>query len=190
MAEKTIEINQAGRVLASSDVVADYLGLTKRRVEQLEKSRGNLRLARGIYDLQGFVRSYCDYLRADDRSASSKERTRLLTAQAEKVELEVDEKKGELVSAEHVAREQFNLSRILRNNLQSMPDRIAALVAAESDAKAVHKLIAAEVDRSLHGVVSKLQGEQLDDDDIDINRRDAVEIVKQNVSEETPVDAD
>lgn len=188
MPDKTVEINEAGRVGASVDVVADYLGLTARRVQQLEKSRGNLRWARGLYDLQGFVRSYCDYLRADDRSSASSERTRLLAAQAEKTEIEVDEKKGELVSAAAVRAEQFGLMRILRNNLQSMPDRITALVAAEGDPRLVHKLISGEVDRSLRGIIAKLEGEAVDDDVLDVNRREAVEHISPEVIEDADAD--
>ena len=188
MAAKSIKIAEDGRVQASVDVVADYLGLTPRRVQQLEKSRGNLRYARGLYDLQGFVRSYCDQLRADDsvaRGEGWEAKVRLDKANAALKELDLAEREGELISAEGVRKQDFTLSRILRNNLLSMADRISALVAAESDAKQCHKMITTEVENSLLGVIANMESAQIDEADLDITRKASKEVFDEIVSQET-----
>jgi len=188
---KTIKIDEAGRAQASVDVVADYLGLTTRRVQQLEKSRGNLRYARGLYDLQGFVRSYCEQLRADDSRARGDgwiEKTRLDKAKASLAELDLAERQGELINADAVHKQDFMLGRILRNNLQTMPDRIAALVAASSDAAECHRLIAGEVHASLEQIVENISSVEIDASELDINRRvsaDQLDEASDDVSQET-----
>ena len=58
--------------------------------------------------------------------------------------LEFLEKSGQLIDAEQVKKEAFRMGRTIRDRVEAIPDRIAAIVAAETNVKKVHKLLAAE----------------------------------------------
>jgi hypothetical protein len=85
-----------------------------------------------------------DHSPADPRAAQSV-RDRVETARAELLELELQEKRGILVKVEDVKRRAFELARAMRDALQALPPRVAAQVAAESDAARCHDILAAEV---------------------------------------------
>jgi phage terminase Nu1 subunit (DNA packaging protein) len=65
-------------------------------------------------------------------------------ASAQLRELELAERAGELVPAADVEFRVFNVARAAREALMSIPDRVATIVAAETDAAAVHALLTAE----------------------------------------------
>ena len=52
---------------------------------------------------------------------------------------------GKYVDADEVKVAAFNKARIVRDGLLNIPDRLAALLAAESDEHKVHKLLASEI---------------------------------------------
>jgi hypothetical protein len=85
---------------------------------------------------------------------------------------------GELLRASVVRRQDFQLGRILRNNLESIPDRISAIVAAESSADLVHDLISREIRDSQDQVIEAMELETVDDAALDITRRNAKEELK------------
>jgi hypothetical protein len=76
-----------------------------------------------------------------------------------------------------VRRQDFQLGRILRNNLESIPDRIAAIVAAESSADIVHDLISREIRDSQDQVIEAMNLAEVDDAALDITRRNAKESI-------------
>jgi len=76
------------------------------------------------------------------RIKSEVERARLLEIKA-KVEA------GKYVDADEVKVAAFNKARIVRDALLSIPDRLAAVLAAETETQKVHALIAAEVRQAL-----------------------------------------
>ena len=76
------------------------------------------------------------------RIKSEVERSRLLEIKA-KVEA------GKYVDADEVKVAAFNRARIVREALLNIPDRLAAVLAAETEAQKVHALIAAEIRQAL-----------------------------------------
>lgn len=72
-----------------------------------------------------------------------KERTEALRAQL--LELELAEKQGKLVDAEAVRRATMNKARIARDALLSLPMRISAELAAETDPGKVHDRLSVEI---------------------------------------------
>ena len=76
------------------------------------------------------------------RIKSEVERARLLEIKA-KVEA------GKYVDADEVKVAAFNRARIVRDALLSIPDRLAAVLAAETETPKVHALIAAEIRQAL-----------------------------------------
>ncbi len=76
------------------------------------------------------------------RIKSEVERAKLLEIKA-KVEA------GKYVEADEVKVAAFNKARVVRDNLLNIPDRLAAVLAAESKTQKVHALIAAEIRQAL-----------------------------------------
>ncbi len=63
--------------------------------------------------------------------------------------MEYEEKAGRLVPLEKVTVRWFNLARQLRDQLLGIPNRIDAIVAAESDRFKVNQLLSEELSRVL-----------------------------------------
>lgn len=66
--------------------------------------------------------------------------------------LQLEEKKGSLLSAQVVAEETFEMARTIRDQLMAIPDRVAPQFAAEKDERAIHK----ELSREIRSALSKV----------------------------------
>lgn len=160
----------------SCDDLGEILGITGRRVQQLETAGTVIALRHGVYDLAASVRGYCEFIRGSSRgSAQTKEQReeqiRLTSAKAGIAELQHMELKGELVRADIVRRNGFKLGLILKNNLESIPDRQAAILAAEENREKVHDILAAEVRESLDNILSEMEKTEVDEAAIDLARK-------------------
>lgn len=63
--------------------------------------------------------------------------------------IEFEEKTAKLVSRDEVQVAAFTLARTVRDNLLNLPDRLAALLASESDAHRVHQILTEEIRKAL-----------------------------------------
>jgi len=63
--------------------------------------------------------------------------------------IEFEEKTAKLVSRDEVQVAAFTLARTVRDNLLNLPDRLAALLASESDADRVHQILTEEIRKAL-----------------------------------------
>lgn len=70
-------------------------------------------------------------------------------ALADKHELELLERRGELVERKASDRQAFETARIVRDGLMAIPDRLASLLAAESDVRKVHGILSDEIRKAL-----------------------------------------
>ena len=187
---------EAAPAVGSVGVLAAYLGLTEMRIQQLAQDKIIEKLSHGHYDLQQCVSRYCEYIRgvsrgSDSAKAEQIERTRLTRVRADMGELEHAEKVGALIQADVVQRQGFTLAVILKNNLLSIPDRLSAIVAAETDPAEVHDLISAEVRNSLDAVIKSMESTEVDDATLDITRHNAAEIIaRTQATPDTDEDAD
>jgi len=68
---------------------------------------------------------------------------------AERAALELKALQGELVPVADVQVAAFNRARIVRDGMLNIPDRVAAVLAAESDEGKVHALLSAEIRTAL-----------------------------------------
>lgn len=128
--------------------LAEHLGVAVSTVESLAKRRILRRLGRGRWDQDRNRLDYIAHLReqAAGRIGSgganlAEERARLARAQAEKVELDLREKRGELVSTREVEQEYFALLREHRNALLSIPGRVAADAHSASSLQACERIL-------------------------------------------------
>jgi len=94
--------------LYSAPTIAHLFNLTERRVQQLAKEKVIPKPPHGKYELIGAVRGYIQYLKeraSGQQSVATEypsERLRLITAQANEIELSVAEPRAELVSIDEL----------------------------------------------------------------------------------------
>ena len=162
--------------------LAEYLGLTDIRVHQLVAENVIEKVGRGIYDLKECVRKYCDYIRGVSRGSVStkdekQERTRYMSAKANLAELDHEERQGNLSKTDVIQTQDYTIATILKNNLQSIPDRQAAILAAETDPAKIHDILSGEVRNSLNDAIKAMAIQEVDDASLDITRRTAREIL-------------
>ena len=63
--------------------------------------------------------------------------------------LDYEERTGKLVDAAEMAKAAFDDSRVVRDRLLTIPDRISSLIAAETDERRVHNLLTVEIREAL-----------------------------------------
>lgn len=71
-------------------------------------------------------------------------------------QLQLGERLGQLVLADAVTRAATKASRSTRDALTSIPDRISALLAAETDPARVHAILSNELRQALNGLADRL----------------------------------
>lgn len=79
----------------------------------------------------------------DPRLVDAKARTERL--RADLLEMEIREKRAELIDADAARRVQFNLARSTRNAILAVPSRLAPLLAPIADAAEIERMLDAEL---------------------------------------------
>lgn len=168
--------------------LSEILGLSARRVQQLESDKVVVSLGHGLYDFFVSIRAYCEFLRQSTRGTTTtqeekEERIRLTKAKAGIAELNHAEMVGALLRTEAVRGQDYALARILRSNLESLPDRRAAELAGENDVDKVYKILAEEIRQSLDQIIESMASLEVDDARLDITRRETFEKMNDDTSE-------
>lgn len=112
------------------DVVAKFLNITPRRIQQLANEGVIPKGARGKYHLVGSIRGYIKYLqeRVEGRNADDgglyDERMRLARLQSDELELRLLERKGQLVNVGQLEAELQAMVVAFRAELQARDDKL------------------------------------------------------------------
>jgi hypothetical protein len=72
--------------------------------------------------------------------------------------LEFETRQGRLIEAEAVRKTVADAVRALRDGILGLPDRLATVLAAESDAKKVHVTLKTEISRELEALANAIAG--------------------------------
>lgn len=160
--------------LVSLAVIAEVLNLGERRVQQLA-NEGLPRADRGVYDREACVRFYIRYLQRklieraqpDDEdgdaggpvTSAAATRHKMLSIESELKQIELAEKREQLVSIEKVNKDLAAIVVEIRTRILALPPRLAAEVLGETDLA----IAQVKVDRSLKGALDVLS--QYDPDD-------------------------
>jgi len=134
-------------IFVNQKEMAHWLSLGDRRVRDLTTMKVLTMTPKG-YDLSKAVPAYITFLRAKTGSVSD-ERARLLKSQADMSELKVQHRQGELVTRESVEAATFTAIRAARDRLFNIPDRVAGLLAAETDQHKIHAMLTKEIHQML-----------------------------------------
>lgn len=154
--------------------LAYLIGVTERRIQQLERDGHILKLEHGQYDLVESVRGYTEFTRhADKGSAASqeeqKERVKLTRAKRRTAELNLAEQAGNLARVDILKQHLFNLAAILNNNLMTMPDRIESILAAETDPDKCREILLVQVRESLDNILRDLENFKVKSSAVDVD---------------------
>lgn len=84
-----------------------------------------------------------------DTPSYALKRAELTGYKAELAKLDLEKAQGRFIDAELVGWEAFECARRVRDTLLSLPDRIAAILAAETDVRKVHSLLKQEIRQAL-----------------------------------------
>lgn len=160
--------------------LAEYLGLSDRRIRQLSKSGVVIKSQRGRYDLKASVQGYINSIRQDEKKLDanldklklSKEATALQHEQLKKrkTELQVQEMEKKLHRAEDVEHFWNVMALAVKSRLTAIPVKCAPLLVGIEDRKEIQAILKREVTEALNEV-SDYDVEQyaanLEDDDAD-----------------------
>jgi phage terminase Nu1 subunit (DNA packaging protein) len=135
----------------SQQELADWLGLSARRIRELTKA-GILKKSTR-YGLRDSVRRYLEFIRTKPGNLTE-ERARLTKAQADLMELKLRARNGELVLREAVQREAFAVGRRIRDGVENLPARLSGLFAAEPDQGNIFVLFSREISQCLEGLTN------------------------------------
>ena len=93
-------------------------------------------------------------METDDPAAGSQQYTRARAVrehyQARLAKLDFEERTATLVSKDEVQHAAFQKFRQFRDRMSNIPDRVAAILAAEPDAAKCHEILSAEVRKALN----------------------------------------
>jgi hypothetical protein len=82
---------------------------------------------------------------------------RLALERTTQLELGNRRKRGELLDADTVLREQFESARVLRDAILNIPERLSAELAGESNPQRVHARLSKELRRALDSIAELLE---------------------------------
>lgn len=112
--------------LYTSKVIADWLGLTERRVRQLRDEGVIEEQSPGLYDLRATTRRYISYLRS---GSLADERAGLTRAKREAAEMENALRRGELHKTEEIEAGIKTMMLNIRGRFLSLPAKLSPALA-------------------------------------------------------------
>lgn len=134
----------------STAELADLLGVSARTVQTLAKEQVIPKAERGRFPLAA-VTAYCTFIREDARRGPAdfqEERARLTRARADVAEIELAQRRGELLRREDVDAAMIGAFSRVRARLLAIPSKAAPLVAM-TDVNAADATLRKEINSAL-----------------------------------------
>ena len=132
---------------------ARALLISTRRMNQLVKDGILSRAHPGRFDPSAIVPEFLKFKAATtEETTLLEQKIRWSRARASREEMELKVRTGELIETQQVERDAFRVARVVRDAMLSLPDRLAALVTAETDQAKNHTLMTKEIMAALKGL--------------------------------------
>jgi len=132
-------------IIVTTKEIAEILGLSDRRIRQLENEGSLVKISRGRFDLPASIQRYIETIREQNQSAEeldlNKEKTLLTRANRQKVEIELKIMQGDLHRSEDVESVMNNMIASSRAQLLTLPRKVAPLVLGQKDVDAIQNII-------------------------------------------------
>jgi phage terminase Nu1 subunit (DNA packaging protein) len=146
-------------MIVSRSVITQCLGVSSQRLTQLIQDHVLPRAkAHGQYHLETTVHAYLKHVRQRAMGELAAEQARWTKAKADRAELDLRQRAGELCEVAKIKQAMFERGRQVRDAVLSVADRIAGLCAAESDQSKVHQLIHRELHQALETLTKESHG--------------------------------
>ena len=148
------------QLLHKVSVIARFLNLTERRVQQLVREGIIPKPEKGKYDLVKCVQAYVRYLQeraygsGDLPQEIHLERARLIKAQADKTEFEVATLQGQLVPLEAVERDWMQHVTACRLKMLAIPTKSAFQIAGLNEPPQIEKFLKHAIGEALSELAS------------------------------------
>ena len=141
----------------ATDVLANCLGITPRRVQLLAKQGTVVKLRRGVYDLEKSVQSYITYKLESLEESQEQKSLDEIRADHErwkmrKTQLAVQLLEGKLHRAEDVERVWTQSAAAVRSRLLGIPVKAAPQVAGMEDTGEIQQVLQREVAEALNEI--------------------------------------
>ena len=141
----------------ATDVLANCLGITPRRVQLLAKQGAVVKLRRGVYDLEKSVQSYITYKLESLEEGQEQKSLDEIRADHErwkmrKTQLAVQLLEGKLHRAEDVERVWSQSAAAVRSRLLGIPVKAAPQVAGMEDTGEIQQVLQREVAEALNEI--------------------------------------
>ncbi len=142
--------------------IAKLFDLTERRVQQLAKEGVIPKSSKGKYELVPSVKGYINYLKAKSfgtndivSSDIAIDRGRLLKMQADKLAMEMDTAKGQLLDREEVKAGWINLLTRCRARLLAIPNRLAYQLTSTTNVHEIAQILKQAIYEALEELATK-----------------------------------
>ena len=142
--------------LHTTNVVADWLALTPRRVRQLRDEGVLIEKAPGLYDLQSSVVRYISYLRKGSGNTNlTDERAMLTRAKREAADMENEVRRGNLHSTEDIEKGLATMCLNIRGRLSTLPAKLSGeLAQMDGDRAGIFDKLKKAIDEALEDLSS------------------------------------
>lgn len=158
--------------LYTSKVIAEWLGVTERRVRQLRDEGVIAETRPGLYALRPTVSRYITYLRKGS-SDLNEERAKLTKAKREAAEMENARFRGELLEAGEIEKGLRTMNLNIRSRFLSIPAKLApALVVANGDQAVMYDLLKRAICETLEELTDYRSILEKKDEDEETKTRD------------------
>lgn len=118
--------------LYTSKVVADWLGVSERRVRQL-RDEGVISEARsGLYDLKATVSKYITYLGGSSRETLNAERTKLTAEKRKAAEMENDLRRRVLLNTGEIEAAMKTVFLNIRSRMLTIPAKLSPVLESKN----------------------------------------------------------
>ena len=142
--------------LHTTNVVADWLALTPRRVRQLRDEGVLIEKSPGLYDLQSSVVRYISYLRKGSGNTNlTDERAMLTRAKREAADMENEVRRGNLHSTEDIEKGLATMCLNIRGRLSTLPAKLSGeLAQMDGDRAGIFDKLKKAIDEALEDLSS------------------------------------
>jgi len=136
--------------LYTSKVVAQWIGLTERRVRQLRDEGVIEEYKPGLYDLQPTVLRYIRYVGGAGKESLTHERTMLTAAKRQAAEMENDLRRGDLHKTADIERGMKTMILNIRSRFLALPAKLSpALASMGGNQTEIFDTLKAAIDETL-----------------------------------------
>lgn len=131
--------------IVTTKEISEILGLSDRRIRQLEAEGALVKIAHGKFDLPASIRSYIDFL--NDKNSDEEELNKTVEealwtrARRQKAELELQIMRGELHRSKDVKRVMNNMLSAFRARILSIPSKTASQLVGQTEIPIIKNIL-------------------------------------------------